>query len=57
MLKSVLISISNLTANFDLNLFDWSGYGLVILTDFNSFLERIKMKGLKGQVLTSKQNF
>jgi len=57
MLKSVLISISNLTANFDLKLFDWSGYGLVILTDFNSFLERIKMKGLKGQVLTSKQNF
>ena len=42
MLKSVLISISNLTANFDLKLFDWSGYGLVILTDFNSFLERIK---------------
>jgi len=44
MLKSVLISISNLTANFDLKLFDWSDYGLVILTDFISF-KRIKMKG------------
>lgn len=44
MLKSVLISISNLTANFDLKLFDWSDYGLVILTDFISF-KRIKVKG------------
>jgi len=56
MLKSVLISISNLTANFDLKLFDWSDYGLVILTDFISF-KRIKVKGYKDKFKLAKQNF